>query len=189
MTDNNEDYTEYQIIQVDENEIYFYSDVTEAACKELIQALRKAEVVASMERVKYKVARPVILRIKTYGGEADAAMPLIDIIEALNLEIVAAIEGPCCSAGTLITSVCDSAYATPRSMMLVHQLSGGVYGKYSDMQDHAKLSDVYMSNIIDIYKSRTGLSKKKIKKILNSESWFTAEEALAMRLIDGVGVV
>lgn len=189
MTDSEEESTEYHIIQVKENEIYFYSDINEASCKELIQALRDAEVTASVERAKYKQARPVVLRIKTYGGEADATMPLIDIIESLSVEVVAAIEGPCCSAGTLITSACHSAYATPRSMMLIHQLSGGVFGKHSEMKDHAKLNDVYMDYIVNIYKQRTGLSKKKIKKLLSSESWLTAQEALDMRFIDGIGVV
>lgn len=188
MSDN-EEYTEYSIIQVKENEIYFYSDINEASCKELIQALRDAEVTASMEMAKYKQSRPVVLRIKTYGGEVDAAMPLIDIIESLNVEIAAAIEGPCCSAGTLITSACDSAYATPRSMLLIHQLSGGVFGKHSEMKDHAKLGDVQMKYIVDIYKQRTGLSKKKIKKLLSNESWLTAREALNLGFIDGIGVV
>lgn len=189
MSDNEEVYNEYHIIQVKENEIYFYSDINEPACKELIQALREAEIIASIERAKYKQSRPVVLRIKTYGGEVDAAMPLIDIIESLNVEIVAAIEGPCCSAGTLITSACDSVYATPRSMLLIHQLSGGVFGKDSEMRDHMKLNDVHMKYVIDIYKQKTGLSKKKIKKLLSSESWLTAAEAQSLGFIDGIGVV
>jgi len=189
MSDNEEEYTEYHIIQVKENEIYFYSDITEQSCKELIQALREAEITASIERAKYKQSRPVVLRIKTAGGDADVAMLVADILEALTVEVIAAIEGMCCSAGTIIASACDFAYATPRSLMLVHQLSGGVFGKDSEMRDHMKVNDVYMDYIVDIYKQKTGLSKKKIKKLLSGESWLTAIEAQNLGFIDGIGVV
>jgi ATP-dependent protease ClpP protease subunit len=68
--------------------------------------------------------------------------------------------------------------------MLVHQLSGLMWGKFQEMQDDMQNSEMLMKKIKDIYKEHTRIPKREMDKILQHDIWWEAEKCLEYGLVD-----
>ena len=70
--------------------------------------------------------------------------------------------------------------------MLVHQLSGAMWGKFQEMQDDMQNSEMLMKKIKSIYKEHTKIPKKEMDNILKHDIWWEAEKCLQYGLIDEI---
>jgi ATP-dependent Clp protease protease subunit len=70
--------------------------------------------------------------------------------------------------------------------LLIHQLSGGMYGKFSEMEDEFYNSTTLMKLIKSFYKETTKIPMKKLDELLKKDIWLTAEECLAFGIIDEI---
>ena len=70
--------------------------------------------------------------------------------------------------------------------MLIHQLSGRMWGKYEEIKDDKENSDRFMRMIKDIYKEYTKLPMKKIDEILKHDLWFDADQCLEYGMVDEI---
>lgn len=96
------------------------------------------------------------------------------------------IEGMAASAATIISVVCDRRYIYKYSYMLIHQLSGGMWGKFQEMEDDFKSSKDLMNDIKNIYVAHTNLKKKELKDILKHDLWWNSKLCLENGLVDEV---
>ena len=72
------------------------------------------------------------------------------------------------------------------SFMLIHQLSGGVWGTYEDIVDNKKNCDRLMKMIKNIYLEHTRIPKKKLDSILKTDIWLDAKQCLDYGLVDEI---
>ena len=70
--------------------------------------------------------------------------------------------------------------------MLIHQLSGGVQGKYFEMKDENDNIELLMNMILDIYINTTKLDKNKLMELLHHDLWLNAETCLKYGLVDEI---
>ena len=70
--------------------------------------------------------------------------------------------------------------------MLVHQLSGHMWGKYQEMEDDMENSKMLMNKIKDIYKKHTKIPKNKLDEILKRDIWWDAQQCLEYGMIDEI---
>ena len=68
--------------------------------------------------------------------------------------------------------------------MLIHQLSGECWGKMNEIKDEYKNLTELMNRIKNIYETRSTLSNKKLKKLLNHDLWLSAKKSLKYGLVD-----
>lgn len=66
--------------------------------------------------------------------------------------------------------------------MMIHNASTFCYGDKEEMQTTYDRLEKIDSSIVDVYVSRTGLSKEEVKELLDNETWFTASEAVKKAL-------
>jgi ATP-dependent protease ClpP protease subunit len=71
-------------------------------------------------------------------------------------------------------------------MMLIHQLSTGAYGKFSELEDDMENNKRLMKMIKDIYKQYTKVPMKNIDEILKHDLWFDSAKCLEFGLVDKV---
>ena len=181
----------YELVRVRSREIVVSSDIDSPLCTELCMALREIEEKTLAVATEYNSTSipPIILRLQTWGGDLHPSFAVIDLIKALRVPLIVEINGYCASAGTLISSACETVVMNPRAFILVHQLSSAASGTRSEIIDHGRMIDSAHGVVIDLYKEKTGLAKKRIKKILARESWMTAKEAHELGFVDEIGVV
>ena len=77
------------------------------------------------------------LYLNTYGGDLYTAIQFMRVLSETNALVTCSVEGACMSAGTLIFLNADVFEVTPHSSFMIHNYSGGTFGKGSEM--HAQI--------------------------------------------------
>jgi ATP-dependent protease ClpP protease subunit len=90
------------------------------------------------------------------------------------------------SAGSIISTSGSKRLMRGKSVMLIHQLSGGMWGKYEDMKQDVKNSDLLMKIMTEHYISTTKLTKEKLEEILKKDMFLDAKTCLKLGLIDQI---
>lgn len=176
-------------IKVVENKIFFYDDVSNNSILELNKTLLEmdSKLQHTMISLGAGSVDPIIhLHLKTDGGEVDAAIANIDFMSQLKSKVHTYVEGCVASAGTLMSVAGDYRYMGRKSYLLIHQLSGDMYGKYSEMQDHIYNSEKMMKFMKAQYKEYTNIPMKVLDKLFNTDILLDAEECLAYGIIDEI---
>lgn len=175
-------------IRVVENTIFFYSDITEQAALELNHALYDLDTkLRNTCNVLGPEFKPHIkLRINSYGGSLFAGLAILDSIRGLQSDVYTYVDGAAASAATIISVAGAKRYIGKNSMMLIHQLSTGNYGKYSELEDDMENNRRLMKSIKDIYKQYTKVPMKQIDEILKHDLWFDASKCLELGLVDAI---
>jgi len=169
-----------------ENNIYFYGDILESNALELNAALFELDKKLSISGVFLDVKPIINLRINSYGGSLFAGLATVDVIRNLNSEVHSYVEGAAASAATIISVACSKRYIGKYSKMLIHQLSSGIYGKYTELEDDMENNKHLMTTIKSIYKQYTKLPMKKLDEILKHDLWFDSKTCLDYGLVDEI---
>lgn len=174
-------------IDTEKNHIYFYGDVNTENCLRLNQEILNLTRNLQKYALDYNTEPPkIFLHINSYGGELLAGFSSLDVIKYNKVPIVSIIEGCAASAATLMSVVASERYISPHAYMLIHQLRGGVWGKYSDMEEDMENSERFMEMIYDIYLKHTKIKKMELKKILKKDVWWDSDTCIKKGLVDGI---
>jgi len=174
------------VTKVVENNIYFYGDITESNALELNAALYELDKKLTVTGVFLDITPVINLHINSYGGSLFAGLATVDVIRTLNSQVHSYIEGAAASAATIISVSCNKRFIGKYSKMLIHQLSAGVYGKYTELEDDMENNKHLMSTIKEIYKEYTRVPMKKLDEILKHDLWFDSHTSLKLGLVDDI---
>jgi hypothetical protein len=72
--------------------------------------------------------------------------------------------------------------------MMIHKPSNVLWGYYNsdDMRKHADTLDSIQRGIAGVYATKTGLTEKECEKLMDKETWFTANEAVEKGFADEI---
>jgi len=175
-------------VMCEQNRIYFYSEVERTKNLKLNKFIRNLDLdlVNRTNVLSTNEIPPMHLHIQSYGGCVFSGFSSIDYIRGTKAPIYSIIEGCAASAATLMSVVADKRFMTAHSFMLIHQLSGGVWGTYEDIVDNKKNCDRLMKMIKNIYLEHTKIPKRKLDNILKHDVWFDAKQCLEYGLVDEI---
>lgn len=176
-------------IRVVNNKILFYSDIDEGSVLELNRIL--LELDAKLQSIKNigfdDNYDPVIhLHINTNGGVVFSAFSTVDTIRRLKSKVYTYVDGNVASAGTLISCIGAKRYMGQHAHLLIHQISSGVYGKFSEMEDEMATCNKLMKLLKDFYKKHTKVPMRKMDELMKRDIWMDAEECLEYGIIDEI---
>ena len=185
VSDDEEDVSE--LIKVVNNNIYFYSPVTKKSVLELNILLEKKSCeLLNLSLINNIDPIPILLHINSEGGEVAAALSVVDSIINCKVPIYSIIEGNVASAATLISIVCHKRKITKNAMMLIHQVSGGIWGKMSEFEDEMKNMTLANNTIKKLYKKYTKITDQKLEKILKKDIYWSSKICLKYGLVDEI---
>ena len=142
---DDDDDEEENMVTVEDNHIYFYSDVTRKSVFELNNCFKVASQHILKNNYQHDADKNYIyLHIFSDGGCVFSAFAIIDIIKASKIPVVSIIEGCAASAATMISISCDKKLIRKSAFMLIHEVSGGHWGKIWEYKD-----DVEKFKILD----------------------------------------
>lgn len=179
-------------VKVEQNHIYFYTDVNSRSIYELISAIKTLEY--EMQFMKFDLNQvygfsiePVIyLHINSGGGYLYDGFLGSDYILQSKVKIVSIIDGYCASSATLLSMCCQERWMNKNSSILIHQLSGGCWGKFYEMEDNFKNSKKAQKKLVKFYQKYTNLNKEEINSWLKKDVEFTSKKCLSMGFVDKV---
>jgi len=175
-------------IEVDENKIYFYTEVGEKEALDLNKILRHLDI--EMQHLKERLGLsedpPIRLYIHSPGGSFFSALSIIDAIKSCKSPVYTYIDGHAASAATMISVVGKRRFATRNSFMLIHQQRMIWEGKHADFIDEIENQKHVTETMKRVYLEHTKMSEKELTAILKRELHIPAEECLKLGLIDGI---
>jgi ATP-dependent Clp endopeptidase proteolytic subunit ClpP len=179
--------TDNNVVDFSHNRIYFYSGVTRPKILKLNKGIFNLNVGMLSKTGPLDYAPPpIVLHINSYGGSVFAGLSAVDYIKTSKIPVHTIIDGCAASAATLMSCVGAHRQMHRNACMLVHQLSGAMWGKFQEMQDDMQNSEMLMEKIKDIYREHTKIPKKEMDNILKHDIWWEAEKCLQYGLVDEI---
>ena len=168
----------------DEATIYLYDViVSDAASAEWFGGVAPQPFVEALGEI---TAKKINLRINSPGGDVFGARAIEQALREHPAEIVAHIDGYAASAATIVMMAADRIVMNPGAMLMIHDAWSLVMGNSTDMLDMAALLEKIDGTIAGTYAQRTGMNVDDLRKLMDDETWFTAEEAVAAKFVDAV---
>ena len=82
--------------------------------------------------------------------------------------------------------VADKRFMTKNAHAMVHELSSGNQGKYTEFRSYCGFLEQLHNKLIMIYCDKTKKPRPEIEQILRNETWFSAEDYLKYGFIDEI---
>jgi ATP-dependent protease ClpP protease subunit len=169
------------------NRIYFYTDVNNKNIMELNKQVNDLDVKNVSHGLTLGVdPAPIRVHLNSGGGSIMAGIAGMDNLRRAISPTESTIDGFCASAATFISIAAKTRTMTEHSFMLIHQLTAGFWGTYSNFEDEKKNLDLMMQQIEHIYNRYTMVPKKELRKILEHDLMWDSKKCLKMGLIDDI---
>jgi ATP-dependent Clp protease protease subunit len=133
--------------------------------------------------------RDIILYINSPGGSISDGMSIYDVMQFVKPDVVTVGIGLSASMGQFLLSsgTKGKRFALPHTRIMMHQPSGGIYGKVTDVRVSVKEILYLKKMLTELTSQQTGKSVEQINADTeNHDVWFTAEEAKEYGFIDHV---
>jgi ATP-dependent Clp protease, protease subunit len=126
--------------------------------------------------------------INSGGGDVFAGQAIHSMLKRHKATVNVHIDGLAASIASVIAMAGDKVYMPSNSMMMIHNAAAGLLGYYyaSDLRKMADDLDQVGEPIINTYKEKSGMPAAEIKKLMDAETWMTAEEAVELGFADEV---
>ncbi len=132
---------------------------------------------------------PVTVFINSPGGEIFSGFAIFDMLNFIACPVTTIVTGFAASMGSILSMAADKGrrFAMPQAKIMIHQpLLMGYHGRASECEIQAREILKTRDHLVKLYSEQTGKSREEIKKALDRDNWFTAEEALEYGLLDKV---
>ncbi len=132
--------------------------------------------------------KEIQMYINSPGGVVTSGLAIYDTMQYIRSPMVTLCLGMAASIGSflLMAGQKGSRVALPNSRIMVHQPSGGYYGKASDVQRHAEDIIKTKKRLNAIYAEHTGQPMDVVEETLDRDYFMTAYEAKDWGLVDHV---
>lgn len=175
-------------LEIVNNRIYFYSEISREHILTLNKALREksSEYIRQQIILDLEQIIPIYLHINSYGGSVVSGLSGMDNILLSKSPIYTIVDGVSASAATLLSLVGKKRFITKNSVMLIHQISSMHWGKYNELKDEMENTEMFMSKLKEIYGKYTKIPLEKLDEILKHDLYFDAETCLKYKMVDKI---
>lgn len=148
-----------------------------------------AQGVIDIESMQYPYRQPIVLEINSGGGEVPAGFQLLTAIENSNTPIIGYVTGWCMSMAVPVFTACDYRMASEYSEFMIHDISGGNIGKYTEMKKYLENGMALSRN--NYIKSVTRYTKMTVEDLTeimerNHDYTFAPEKAIELGILDSI---
>jgi ATP-dependent Clp endopeptidase proteolytic subunit ClpP len=165
-------------------DIYFQCDVTQKSIFKLIEQVKKLETKLFTKAIELPGYKPSIrIFIRTDGGDIYAGFGAMDHLLNSKLKITTIADGLCASAGTLMLLGGRKRQMRKHAFILIHQLTSGFWGKYTEIQDELVICTQLMDMLKLAYNEHTNIPSKKLKDLMKHDVFLTADECLEYGIV------
>lgn len=154
-------------------ELYLFGEVGwDVTAAEFIQGLNSI------------TATNLTLHLNSPGGEVFEGQAIRNALRDHPAAVEVRVEAFAASIATIIAMAGDRVVMNRQARMMIHDASGLVVGNAQDMRMMADVLDAVSNDMASIYATRAGGTPKDWRARMKAETWFSAEESVAVGLAD-----
>ena len=161
------------VISSDEAWIYDYFGIENVTPKAVNNAIAKAN------------GEKLDVYINSGGGDIFAGSEIYEALRSYKGDVKIHVVGLAASAASVIACARESEIA-PTAMVMVHNVSSGASGDYHDMDKQSEILQKANQIIAAAYVEKTGMSESDALKMMDHETWLTAQDAVEKGLCNAI---
>lgn len=130
----------------------------------------------------------VELHINSMGGSVYEANAIANMLRRLSCDTVAYIDAFACSAASVIAVACKKVVMPRNAVLMIHNPWTVAIGNAKELRKAAEDLDVLAEAFRSVYLEKSGdkLDEKKLVKMLDDETYLTADQAYEYGLCDEI---
>ena len=161
------------VIPSDEAGVYDFFGIENVTPKAVGEAVKKAN------------GEKLDVYINSGGGDIFAGSEIYEALRSYKGDVKIHVVGLAASAASVIACARESEIA-PTAMMMVHNVSSGASGDYHDMDKQSEILQKANQIIAAAYVEKTGMSESDALKMMDHETWLTAQDAVEKGLCNAI---
>ena len=160
--------------------VYLVGDVNEEKSLEFMKEMFKLEMENPLQ--------DIVVIVDSYGGYVDSMWSMQDMMKLLRCKVHTLCIGKAMSCGQmiLIGGSKGCRYATPNSLIMMHEISAWTCGKISDIKSYTEDLKRADKQFRDFVIKNTNLKKAQLNEMLKTDCYLTPERALEYGFIDKI---
>lgn len=129
----------------------------------------------------------VSIWINSPGGDCFAAAQIYNMLmDYRGGAVTVKIDGIAASAASVIAMAGETVEISPTGMIMIHNPATCTWGDAEEMKAAAKMLDEVKESIINAYEIKTSLSREKISRLMDAETWLSAHKAIELGFADKI---
>lgn len=132
-----------------------------------------------------KDLKNLTIRLNSVGGDVFQGIGIYNRLKQFKAHKTVIVEGIAASIASIIMCCGDTIKIGTGAMVMVHLPMGGKYGNRVEQEKFFDILLTVEEQLLDIYKKRMkNTSRNEIRKALEDETWYGADEAIEAGLCD-----
>ena len=124
--------------------------------------------------------------INSPGGDCVAAAQIYNMLMEYPGSVTVKIDGIAASAASVIAMAGTRVMMSPVSMLMIHNPMTFAFGNTAEMQKAIDMLGEVKESIINAYELKTSLSRSKISRLMDAETWMNANKAVELGFADEI---
>ena len=124
--------------------------------------------------------------INSPGGDCVAAAQIYNMLANYKGNVTVKIDGIAASAASVIAMAGNTVLMSPVSMMMIHNPATMAFGDHTEMEKAIEMLEGVKDSIINAYVLKTGLSRAKLSRLMDAETWMDATKAVELGFADDI---
>ena len=124
--------------------------------------------------------------INSPGGDCIAAARIYNMLTEYSGRVTVKVDGLAASAASVIAMAGDKVLVSPVAMIMIHNPATIAMGDHTDMQKAIDMLNEVKESIMNAYAAKTGLSRAKLSRLMDDETWMNANRAVELGFADGI---
>ena len=127
---------------------------------------------------------PVTVWLNSPGGDVVAAARIYNMLLDYPGTVTVNIDGIAASAASVIAMAASHVAMSPVSMLMIHNPATLAMGDKTELSRALDMLESVKDSIINAYQLKTGLSRAKLSKLMDAETWMDATAAIELGFAD-----
>ena len=127
---------------------------------------------------------PVTVWLNSPGGDVVAAARIYNMLLDYPGQVRVNIDGIAASAASVIAMAASTVAMSPVSMLMIHNPATLAMGDKTELSRALDMLESVKDSIINAYQLKTGLSRAKLSKLMDAETWMDATAAIELGFAD-----
>jgi len=158
--------------------IWIYDEITAdgyggVASGDIVNALRKIG------------DNPVNVKINSPGGNVFEGIAIYNALRDHSAPVTTSNDALAASIASIIFLAGEERVSAPNSFYMMHEPYSPALGTAAELRSQADLLDTAGDTLTNIYVERTNYNVESVKKMMSSETWFTADEQIESGIASG----
>jgi ATP-dependent Clp protease, protease subunit len=128
----------------------------------------------------------ISLRINSPGGDAFEGVAIGNLLKSTGRPINVCVDGVAASAASIVAMAGSSILMAKNALMMIHNAWSVCVGNASDMIKMADTLGKVDTAIAQTYMDRTGMSLAAVQKLMDAETWMSAEDCVRDGFATGI---